>query len=354
MNSKYQLSRRCGWAVCSGVALYLEPAAATKRCVGAQVVAFGPLNGLCQEVPIAELHALLFAVKHAMPDERGQFRFYTDCLWLITSYNAGRISCTDGMHVGAHLWRQLFKLVDDIFAEESCLQLIKVKSHTAFAACLDSPEDTFRWGGNAIADDFAKQGASRHPSDICALEATKVAEAVVTQTALFIARMGVWRWDRYGRPAKQALPITTPSGPRAVKPARVGKHKPCLEKLGRWRCTLCMSSAETLSVLRRWPCIDQDEGQTLQSHKLMQAGDVTFCRVCGYYSGGRTRGLRERCSPITSSSRADRLALLLNGRHPTKYFLIGKPRSLPLYGEWMKLHNLKEGQYSANDSEDLS
>ena len=73
---------------------------------------------------------------------------------------------------------------------------------------------------------------------------------------------------------------------------------------------------------------------------LMQAGDISFCRKCGFYSDSRTRGLKTPCGPVTSHSRADRLALLLEGRHPTKRFLIGKPRSLPLYGEWVLLDAL--------------
>ena len=306
------------------------------------MVASGPLNGLCQEVPLAELQAFVTALKHAMPNDSGEFYFYTDCLWLITSYQSGRTFCTDAMHAGAHLWRLLYKYVDDIFADETFVKLIKVKSHTAFAANLTSPEDTFRWGGHAIADEYAKQGAGMHPCDSFALDATKIAEAMVTQTALFIARMGVWRWDRYGRPAKEALPSAPPIRLHTVKPPELKGHKPCLEKLNRWRCLMCMSSAESLAALRRWPCLDQCEERVVQKHALMQTGDITFCRLCGFYSASRTRGLRQPCVPITSSSRADRLAQLLAGRHPTKRFLVGKPRSLPLCGEWMMLQKLAE------------
>ena len=289
INSKHGLSKRCGWAVCSGVALYQQPSAASERNVGAKVVAYGPLLGPCQEVPLAELQALVFTIQHVLPNNAGEFTFFTDCAWLLSSFAAGRESCTGASHVGAHLWKAFYRALDDAFENETKLTLVKVKSHTAFAANIASSEDNFRWGGNAIADTHAKKGAHMHPSDEHALNNVKVAEAAVTQVALYLARFAVWRRQSFGKPATEAHQKQGQL-PYKPRPPALAGHRPCLEKQGRWRCVLCLSSAESLGVLRRWPCAVQQCDRPLKKHQLMIAGDLIFCSVCGFYSESRTRG----------------------------------------------------------------
>ena len=55
--------------------------------VAAHVLLVGASPGLVQEVPLAELYALLQAVTNSVPDERGIFTFYTDCMWVIDSFH---------------------------------------------------------------------------------------------------------------------------------------------------------------------------------------------------------------------------------------------------------------------------
>ena len=336
----HHCSRRCGWAVCADVALLLEPAADSINGVGAGTIAYGPLGGPVQEVPIAELYSLIFGLNHAMPAADGTFEYFTDCSWVQTSYEAGEAYCTSAGQMAAPLWKKLFRSVRDLFADQGHrLKITKVKAHASFASVAESPEAKFLWGGNALADRYAKLGAERHPQDEMRIEAGKVATGLVREVAMYLGRVAVWRLEQYGRPAVEKS--EGDAGillPPVRRPRHLNGHKPCLEHAGRWRCIVCLSSAECLMVLGRWPCLSDDSVHV--AHCLWQAWQITFCIRCGYYSESRTRNLRKRCCPPTAS-RVRRLELMVEGRHPTKRFFVGKPKPLHLVGEWAALESAR-------------
>ena len=112
LNPRSHLTRRCGWSVVGTVSISPHVAVCHHENVGAQVMLYGALPGLLQEVPLAELFAFIMAIAYSVPDGQGKFTFHTDCKWVLDSYNAGWTSCTASSHMEAALWRWLFRLVD--------------------------------------------------------------------------------------------------------------------------------------------------------------------------------------------------------------------------------------------------
>ena len=99
------------------------------------------------------------AIRHAEPDDKGQFTFYTDCKWVLDSFCAGPSNCTASSHVGSALWRKLFNAIDDVFLDISKVHVLKVRAHTSVSECMGSLELLWLRAGNTIADIGAKMGA---------------------------------------------------------------------------------------------------------------------------------------------------------------------------------------------------
>ena len=90
LNPRHHLTRRCGWVVVGSVSIQPREAVISERNGGAQVMMYGLLSGLAQEVPLAELFAFIMAVTHCLPDENGVFT------WVIDSFNKGWCSLYRG------------------------------------------------------------------------------------------------------------------------------------------------------------------------------------------------------------------------------------------------------------------
>ena len=324
-NGEFVETRRCGWAVASSVSMFACVAAAREGDVAAGVLAYGVLPGLVQEVPLAELYALLFCLRHAIPDDQGVFVFYTDCEWVQSSLMRGQAHCTGASHLGAALWRMVFDSVDDVLGSPSCLHIVKVKAHTSLAACNGCIELIYRRGGNAIADRAAKEGAKGHPTCDATLENVKASSALVKELCLFMGKAAVWRWKHYGKDILFGEHVTQSDTRIGVPRKTLIHHRACLDPSLRWRCVTCLSSAESLAVLRRSPCLE-GRAELTRTHKLDVAGDLVFCFKCGCYSGKRCRGLRMECTGPPPGTRATSLDRLMNEHHPTGNFLIGNPR----------------------------
>ena len=97
--------------------------------------AYAPLVGPIQEVPLAELYALLFFITHSMPAENGSLTFYTDCKWVVDTFASGWAVATQPMAVFAGVWRKVFKAIDDVLTSVEQLHLIKVKGHATAVSC---------------------------------------------------------------------------------------------------------------------------------------------------------------------------------------------------------------------------
>ena len=165
-----RVTRRCGWAVASALALYQVAPVHVEANVGARVVAYGHMPGILQIAPLAEAFALSIALLHAMPDSRGCFTFFTDCMWVITTFQAGEHVAADAGNVGSALWSVIFKRAAELLGDSSRLVLRKVKGHRSVASCSGDPELLFQRGANNIVDKFAKDGSRLHVIDSEALK----------------------------------------------------------------------------------------------------------------------------------------------------------------------------------------
>ena len=85
------------------------------RVVGSTVYvvaeAHGPLPGHVQDTPAAEAYAFLVFLRHA---GEGPHSYSTDCSWVADSFAAGPEACTQPQHVHAEIWREIWRLIDDI------------------------------------------------------------------------------------------------------------------------------------------------------------------------------------------------------------------------------------------------
>ena len=334
IHGQSHVTRRCGFAVAGEIAIYAQDAVLCEGNVGARVLVHGPLPGPVQEVPLAELFALVIALRFGMPSNAGTFEFYTDCAWVVGSLAAGEQHCCASGSWGALMWREVFRLMRSLFGEVDCMSKLivhKVKAHTSLASVADSPELTWRRGGNAIADSAAKLGACMHQLDAEVLEERKAKSEFVRMLGLYVGRLAKWRWDTYGKRA--ILDVDTSalaSSDFAPAPRPLAcSHKAVLDRGLRWRCIDCLQTANTVTKLCEAPCLDR--ANAVRSHRLAYAGHVLFCTRCGSWSDKRTRDLRISCLP---PARPDRLRHLMGGRHPLHRYLLGKVEVCKLRSEW--------------------
>ena len=330
MLANHYASRRCGWAV-----------VAVER-VGASAFlgtsAYAPLVGPIQEVPLAELYALLFFITHSMPAENGSLTFYTDCKWVVDTFASGWAVATQPMAVFAGVWRKVFKAIDDVLTSVEQLHLIKVKGHATAISCGNDEVLMLQKRGNDEADILAKKGAMLHPMDANDCERLRRISLVQPIVATYLARIGVAKLERYG---KDAIPT-----PQANAQQRLERHdRPCIAiqdgschrictdlSTMRVRCSLCLASADTANVLCKAPC--RSTGAS-REHIVWTAGDFVFCTKCGAHSAVRTNGLSHSClgGPASDSGR-DRRNRLLKGRHPITNAFMAVPVPGILVDEW--------------------
>jgi len=335
-NVLHDATRRCGFAVVAVVR------AGISRFLGARVN--GPLPGVVQEVPLAELWALLTFVRHAMPGQDGQLTFYSDCAWVVDSFAAGEATVTHPMCRFAGTWKVFFKALDDVVPNRSLMNVIKVKAHSSAASCDGDEELLFLKRGNDAADEEAKAGATRQPlcqEDLDRLRRCSIVQPII---AKFMARQAVHRRETFGQ---EVVPARPPSR-RVTSKATVGVegsvsatlelpdtgvHRTCLDPISmRVRCIKCLASADCAATLRKAPCVPESG---VLKHKLWRCGDYIFCCNCGAHSQKRTLGLGQSCNgqPRSDSAR-DRKKLLLSGRHPLSGLDIGIPIPIVLWDDW--------------------
>ena len=157
-------------------------------------------------------------------------------------------------------------------------------------------EPAFKRGGNFIVEHYAKPGAAQHPS----CDATVVVAKDAVKLFRELGMAAKWRWKKFGRTAlwqDAAASDAGEDGDDEVEvrrgQAQMVQHRACLDNGLRWRCILCLSSAEDLKTGRTIKCLDKHEMN--MTHKLLTVGPLTFCDRCGLYSALRCRGLRGAC-----------------------------------------------------------
>jgi len=246
--------------------------------------AFGPVAGVMQEVPLAELLAVLHTVERALPP----LTVYSDCAYVVDSWKQGREYCVSQQGRFTRVWRQLFDLLA-VFGE---FKLVKVKAHATRTDIEKGKSSEWLRAGNGAADQAAKWGARLHPSN------DKVAAGyrfVVDEMAKTLAWIGEAS-TIIARPqvgVGKARPLPSLERPRP-KPKGVVAVAP-----------ICV------------PAIDREVGV---SHRTFEAafsdGDVVIiCSRCGAYAGRRSVRLKGACVPTVATRR--QRARVTDGKHPS-------------------------------------
>jgi len=326
LNANYFKTARCGWGV---VAVSREGAS---RFAG--LTASGPLVGMVQDVPAAELTALLVFLRHCMPGADGKVTFYTDCKWLIETFAKGEWAATHPMACHSHLWRSVFRHLKDLGDDrgDDVLVLVKVQAHASYVYCGNDEVLLFQKWGNDLADGLAKAGAAIHEGDDAAIARLNRSNYILPMIARFLARNGVWRREHFGAACIPGPMAPTGRGDRAVDPHHT-LHRICNDPCTlRTRCLRCNATAISPAVLCKHPC-DPPDG--CKVHKVWRLNEFVFCIDCGAYSSQRAIGLKGNCGGIPKSSSAlNRRDYLINGLHPTTRLSIGRPQPCGLIDDW--------------------
>ena len=265
--------------------MYASDAVMEEGVVGARVVVLGALPGPIQEVPLAELYSLYVALRFVLPNFSGLFIFYTNCMWVISSFKRGEQHCTASDCWGAFLWVRIFELVRSLLGEAdgaSKLVLTKIKAHTSLASCGMVPEQIYRRGGNHISDCAAKLGAKRHPMDERLLDERRAKSCLIRAFAVFYGQPAEWRWQTFGSRAffdGQGTDDNGSSGDVGSDATTVcmpvaSSHRIVLTEGLRWRCLRCFQTVESVDGLQDVACCD-NTGAT-SSHRLLMSGSIVF------------------------------------------------------------------------------
>ena len=287
LNPRSHRTRRCGIAVAGQVTILPRSAIAVEGNVGAQVLLNGALPGPIQEVPLAELYAFVLAVSNSRPDEHGNFLYYSDCAWVVDSFAKGWSYCTAAGQMGAIMWRRLYAAIDDRYPHTSCIGVQKVKAHISVADCAGDTELLFFRGGNVIVDRAAKEGAARHPQDDAVIAKLNSALIMSKEVAKFLGCAAERRWkigkQELKAARKRAVEDSSTQDRDCEPPIKRRKtstrHRACLDPALRWRCAICLKTANTAAALAKVECIDLGEQYTpAQKHDLWQA--LFRCALC--------------------------------------------------------------------------
>ena len=289
--------RRCGWSFCQ-----IDSSGTVLAC------AYGPLPGWEQDTPLAELWGFLQCLNHALPP----VTYHTDCTFVSDGFAKGPEHTAGGGHMYAHVWRQVWKKVDDLGREN--VDCTWIKGHSTWNDVLEGVITQWLREGNRAADDSAKLGASLHPDISEHVKRFTFRCQTVIIAAKFIARINAHVMkelpdatpDRRRKPTKERLP-------RPPRPEVKHGHD-ITATCQRVFCWTCRRSAKTQELLEARPC----RPNAPDDHNLWQVGDHVFCIKCGARSRQRIRLLGKACQQKpTSATKAHELKQLKEGRVPS-------------------------------------
>ena len=290
--------RRCGWSVC-------ELRVAGDFGVVVKTL-HGPLPGPVQEVPRAELFALLAALRHSGAHP---VRYWTDCRFVVDGFRAGRAGTTQGVHVHADLWKQVWDIVED--RGEDSVRVDWCKGHATRKAVVEGKILEWQRVGNGAADAAAKEGAALHPSVQGVYDREMLRQRSVALVARFLARINL-RVHKVGpydaSPDRSAKYRDKELVKRKAKERQVIDEYPHNEaQIGAnaWICYDCGGLQRSRRALLATPC-----GPTVTpegKHTIWRVGQYVFCIKCGHWSNQRISKLRARCNGSPSSQSAKRV-----------------------------------------------
>ena len=318
-NVKIAGLRRCGWGI-------VQLDRNNEVCNSVH----GPLPGWEQEVPLAELYALLQALLHCPLG--AAMHFHTDCKYVSRGFASGRAGTTQSIHLYAGIWKQIWARIDQInlvdwIEGNNLVHVSWVKAHATFYDVLNGKITSRQRTGNHAADGQAKEGAGTHPDVTSFVERHERRSFFVTLIGKYAARLTAFVHKLGGdaTPNRNAWHVA-PKGKGAVA---VTRHVHEIHQVGhRFICWNCNSHAANLDALTRQSCAPPGE-PTPQTdslgHVLWQLGDSTFCIRCGGRTCTKLRTLKCDCvGAPPSTSTAVALKGLKRGIHPTMGF-VGAP-----------------------------
>ena len=274
--------RRCGWAVLSA-RLGLDDVIERGPC------AHGPLPGIMQAVPAAELFAFYMYLVHAMPAGNGSYTYTTDCQWVIDTWHIGKEAACNGWAHHAGLWRKVFQRAEDLGT--NLIFIRKVKAHLKVQDA-ETPAKRMILQANSWADAKARQGVLMHPGSEDHRNKIKNIRNLVIQNAKYAASVLLHFCtsnpvkDKYERP---------PPAVRQVEDGlscwRSDQHVPfrVSQQCQRWRCAVCMGST---SLELSGKCVH--DVVTL-GHRMWHLAQYVYCSRCGCLSDKRCGKLWSQC-----------------------------------------------------------
>ena len=282
----------------------------------------------------AELRAVLVLLKHAIPP----LVVHVDCQTVVDGWDRGQEWCDSSCRPDADLWRELWRLVDDVGPG---VTLVKCKGHATDSDVAAGKATLFEKVANDNADHFARAGAT-------------IAEQQCPNGDLIRGYQAAQRWYHWLATLAAEMPkdtqdvVVVPNAPQRVPRQEVRLHESmphALEKSSdRWTCTVCrlhVSIAATMKCKKafyRSACRGDMAARAVANpvegrpHVLFLSGSVTWCKTCGRYSSKRTNALaREACAGRPQKGSEGPLARLKAGIHPKQADLV-LPRAMRLSG----------------------
>ena len=318
-------ARRAGWA-----AVLVDP----NGLIIAGV--YGPCAERFVSAGRAELTAIVRVLRMAIPP----LTIYTDNQGVLDGIAKGPLWCCASSRPAADLWREFWRIIDDIGM--AGLLFKKCKGH-ATQADVDAGRSTaFLRAGNDHADHYAGAGVDialqqcpnyEHISQY--KEATSwykwlahLADSLPRDTQLVQPRAVV---EAGAAPARRPRrPTWRDWQPHAARPHAL------VEECGRIVCRACSRYASTNSsaACRRSLVVSPCEGplaakaaeanQRRQTgtghhgHCLLRSGPVTWCNICGRYATKKVQALEAPCDgpPVGYGGREVSLRRLRASKHP--------------------------------------
>jgi len=320
LHGRSLLTRRCGWGLCT-VDEYGSLTAAVHGAYPSPV----------QEVPDAELYALLFYLQNVERATDSDIVFHADCKWVVDTWRAPRATSTQGSAVHADLWRKVHMQAEAIGYGR--ISVLKVKAHARPQEGAELIEIR-HWRGNAAADLAAKAGAALHPVDEALLLEAKAITTTAKEVARFLGSAWAWAFANKGnaheaRDTGATVPEPLPGDALHVVHPKMGMaHQMILDAdASRVRCIACWSSAG--EELRFSFAAEQCRRPRGTGHNVFLCGAIVFCARCGAYSETKVVHLQDTCRGMPASgSAAFRLRRLLRGKHPVKGQDVGPMKPL--------------------------
>ncbi len=248
---------------------------------------YGAMADLQPSVVRAELRAVLEALRIAVPP----LRIHVDNAEVVQGWGSTREWCTDPGRDGADIWAEIWRRKEDI---GEGVQLVKVKAHTDVEAISDGTITARERVGNALADRYARMGASLAEL----MSPTKVARAELVKAVRwhFWTRRVAATWQRdTGEEGTEAAVGRASAESRGSAPRASGLRHLLWEKGGDLMCRRCGRVADT-DLKRRdihsSRCLGSAAGRLLRS-ACDDPGVVGRICAVGYFDMTQ-RGWRSR------------------------------------------------------------